>query len=247
MHPMTDSALVLFSGGQDSTTCLAWALARYPHVETVGFAYGQRHIVELDCRAPLRTALAAEWADRLGPDHTIDLATTLQGIGGTALTSNIAIAMTDEGLPNTFVPGRNLLFLTCAAALAYRRGLRRIVAGMCETDYSGYPDCRDDTIKAMQLALNLGMQRRFVLETPLMWRDKAATWALANALGGRRLVELIRTGTHSCYLGDRSRLHEWGYGCGTCPACELRATGWRRWCAAAGSASIPASLSGEQS
>ncbi len=167
------------------------------------------------------------------------------GLGETALTSEIAIAMTDEGLPNTFVPGRNLLFLTCAAALAYRRGLRRIVAGMCETDYSGYPDCRDDTIKAMQLALNLGMQRRFVLETPLMWRDKAATWALAEELGGPPLVELIRTGTHTCYLGDRSRLHEWGYGCGTCPACELRATGWRRWRAAAGSGSIPASPSGD--
>jgi 7-cyano-7-deazaguanine synthase len=244
---MTDAALVLFSGGQDSTTCLAWALDRYPDVETVGFAYGQRHVVELDCREPLRSALAAEWPDRLGPDHTIDLAATIQELGGTALTSDTAIAMTDEGLPNTFVPGRNLLFLTCAAALAYRRGLRRIVAGMCETDYSGYPDCRDDTIKAMQLALNLGMQRRFVLETPLMWRDKAATWALADALGGPRLVELIRTETHSCYLGDRSRLHEWGYGCGTCPACELRAAGWRRWRAAAGSASITASSAGEQS
>ena len=170
---------MLFSGGQDSTTCLAWALDRYPHVETVGFAYGQRHAVELDCRAPLRAALAASWPGRLGADHTIDLAATLAGLGATALTSDTAIAMTDEGLPNTFVPGRNLLFFTCAAALAYRRGLRRIVGGMCETDYSGYPDCRDDTIKAMQLALNLGMQRRFVLETPLMWLDKAATWELA--------------------------------------------------------------------
>ena len=177
---------MLFSGGQDSTTCLAWALARYPHVETIGFAYGQRHAVELDCRAPIRAALAAMWPGRLGADHTIDLAATLAGLGATALTSDTAIAMTGEGLPNTFVPGRNLLFLTCAAALAYRRGLRRIVAGMCETDYSGYPDCRDDTIKAMQLALNLGMQRRFVLETPLMWRDKAATWALAARAGRRR-------------------------------------------------------------
>ncbi len=243
---MTESALVLFSGGQDSATCLAWALDRYSAVETIGFAYGQRHIVELDCRAPLRSALAAVWPGRLGPDHMIDLTAVLQGIGGTALTSEIAIAMTDEGLPNTFVPGRNLLFLTCAAALAYRRGLRRIVAGMCETDYSGYPDCRDDTVKAMQLALNLGMQRRFVLETPLMWRDKAATWALADALGGARLVELIRTGTHSCYLGDRSRLEGWGYGCGTCPACELRAQGWQRWRAAAASASITASPSGDE-
>ena len=242
---MSDSALVLFSGGQDSTTCLAWALDRYPTVETIGFAYGQRHIVELDCRAPLRSALAAVWPDRLGTDHTIDVTAVLQGIGATALTSEIAIAMTDEGLPNTFVPGRNLLFLTCAAALGYRRGLRRIVAGMCETDYSGYPDCRDDTIKAMQLALNLGMRRRFVLETPLMWRDKAATWALADALGGTRLVELIRTGTHSCYLGDRSQLHESGYGCGTCPACELRAQGWQRWRAGAGSGSIAAGPSGD--
>jgi 7-cyano-7-deazaguanine synthase len=235
---MEDHALVLFSGGQDSTTCLAWALDRYPRVETVGFAYGQRHAVELACRAPIRAALSGLWPDRLGQDHTVDLATTVRALGATALTSEAAIAMTDEGLPNTFVPGRNLLFLTCAAALGYRRGLRRIVAGMCETDYSGYPDCRDDTIKAVQLALNLGMQRRFVLETPLMWRDKAATWTLAAALGGDALVELIRVETHSCYVGDRSRLHEWGYGCGACPACELRASGWRRWRVGLGSASI---------
>ena len=240
-----DQALVLFSGGQDSTTCLAWALDRYPHVETVGFAYGQRHAVELGCRSPIRAAVAAHWPGRLGPDHTLDLAATLGALGATALTSDTAIAMTEEGLPNTFVPGRNLLFLTCAAALAYRRGLRRIVAGMCETDYSGYPDCRDDTIKAMQLALNLGMQRRFVLETPLMWRDKAATWALAASLGGPPLVEMIRADTHSCYLGDRSRRHDWGYGCGTCPACELRAAGWQRWRAGAGSASIDAPTPGE--
>ena len=233
MTPDTDRALVLFSGGQDSTTCLAWALARYPHVETVGFAYGQRHAVELACREPIRAALAAP---TLGPDHLVDLTATLGALGTTALTSDTAIAMTAEGLPNTFVPGRNLLFLTCAAAIAYRRGLRRIVAGMCETDYSGYPDCRDDTIKAMQLALNLGMQRRFVLETPLMWRDKAATWDLAHELGGDTLVELIRTATHSCYMGDRSHLHDWGYGCAACPACELRASGWRRWREAARSA-----------
>jgi 7-cyano-7-deazaguanine synthase len=234
-----DHALVLFSGGQDSTACLAWALDRYPHVETVGFAYGQRHAVELDCRQPIRAALATMWPRRLGPDHTIDLTATLAGLGETALTSHAQIAVTDEGLPNTFVPGRNLLFLACAAALAYRRGLRRIVGGMCETDYSGYPDCRDDTIKAMQLALNLGMQRRFVLETPLMWRDKAATWELAQQLGGPSLVEVIRTETHSCYLGDRTRLHDWGYGCASCPACELRAGGWQRWRAGAGSGSIP--------
>ena len=221
-----DHALVLFSGGQDSATCLAWALARYPHVETIGFAYGQRHAVELTCRAPIRAALASP---RLGADHVVDLTPTLAVLGQTALTADIAIAMTDEGLPNTFVPGRNLLFLTCAAAQAWRRGIRRIVAGVCETDYSGYPDCRDDTIKAMQLALNLGMNRRFVLETPLMWRDKAATWALAEALGGAALVDVIREHSHSCYLGDRSQRHDWGYVCGTCPACALRAAGWQRW------------------
>jgi 7-cyano-7-deazaguanine synthase len=222
-----DHALVLFSGGQDSATCLAWALARYAHVETIGFAYGQRHAIELDCRQPIRDALAAP---NLGDDHVIDLAGTIRGLGDTALTTEQTIAMTAEGLPNTFVPGRNLLFLTCAAVVAWRRGLRRIVAGMCETDYSGYPDCRDDTIKAMQLALNLGLQRRLVLETPLMWRDKAATWALAQELGGAALVETIRLLSHSCYLGDRTQHHAWGYGCGTCPACELRASGWRRWC-----------------
>lgn len=221
-----DHALVLFSGGQDSATCLAWALARYAHVETIGFTYGQRHAIELSCRAPIREALAAS---HLGPDHMVDLTATIASLGQTALTADQAIAMTDEGLPNTFVPGRNLLFLTCAGAIAWRRGLRRIVAGMCETDYSGYPDCRDDTIKAMQLALNLGLQRRLVVETPLMWRDKAATWALAHDLGGDALVETIREQSHSCYLGDRTQHHAWGYGCGTCPACELRAGGWDRW------------------
>ncbi|MBV9776136.1 MAG: 7-cyano-7-deazaguanine synthase QueC [Acetobacteraceae bacterium] len=228
---MPDHALVLFSGGQDSATCLAWALARYPRVETIGFAYGQRHAVELDCRAPVRAGLAeiGGWGARLGPDHVVDLTASMEALGATALTSAAEIAMTEEGLPNTFVPGRNLLFLTYAAALAYRRGLRRIVGGMCETDYSGYPDCRDDTIKAVQLALSLGMARRFVLETPLMWRDKAATWELAHRLGGERLVELVREATHSCYLGERAHCHEWGYGCGACPACELRAAGWRRW------------------
>lgn len=228
---MTDRALVLFSGGQDSATCLAWALARYQHVETVGFAYGQRHAIELGCRETLRQGMAgiADWGGRLGPDHMVDMTAAMAAVGQTALTSETEIAMTGEGLPNTFVPGRNLLFLTYAAAIAYRRGLRRIVAGVCETDYSGYPDCRDDTVKAMQLALNLGMQRRFVLETPLMWRDKSATWALAKTLGGNTLVELIRTESHSCYLGDRTVLHAWGYGCGTCPACQLRRSGWERW------------------
>lgn len=221
-----DHALVLFSGGQDSATCLAWALARYPHVETIGFRYGQRHAIELDCREPIRQALAAP---NLGPDHMVDLTATIASLGQTALTAEQAIIMTDEGLPNTFVPGRNLLFLTCAGAIAWRRGLRRIVAGMCETDYSGYPDCRDDTLKAMQLALNLGLQRRLVVETPLMWRDKAATWALTHELGGDALVEMIRVQSHSCYLGDRTQHHAWGHGCGTCPACELRANGWQRW------------------
>jgi 7-cyano-7-deazaguanine synthase len=224
--PSQDHALVLFSGGQDSATCLAWALARYAHVETIGFAYGQRHAIELTCREPIRAALATP---ALGPDHMVDLAATIASLGQTALTADQAIAMTEEGLPNTFVPGRNLLFLTCAAAIAWRRGLRRIIAGMCETDYSGYPDCRDDTIKAMQLALNLGLQRRLVLETPLMWRDKAATWALAHELGGDPLIEMIREQSHSCYLGDRTQRHVWGHGCGTCPACELRANGWYRW------------------
>jgi 7-cyano-7-deazaguanine synthase len=219
-------ALVLFSGGQDSTTCLVWALRRFAHVETIGFRYGQRHEIEMACREPIRDALASPG---LGCDHVIDLTATIAGLGQTALTSDATIAMTEDGLPNTFVPGRNLLFLTCAGALAFRRGLRHIVAGMCETDYSGYPDCRDDTIKAMQLALNLGMNRRFVLETPLMWRDKAATWSMAHDLGGDDLVEMIRVETHSCYLGERTKLHDFGYGCGACPACLLRADGWRRW------------------
>ena len=226
-----DGALVLFSGGQDSATCLAWALDRYSRVETVGFAYGQRHAIELACRVPLRQGMAAmnHWANRLGPDHMVDMGTALASIGSTALTSDAEITMTAEGLPSTFVPGRNLLFLTYAAAIAFRRNLKFIVGGMCETDYSGYPDCRDDTIKAMQLALNLGMNRRFVLETPLMWTDKAGTWTLANQLGQDPLTSLIAEHSHSCYLGDRTHRHPWGYGCGTCPACELRAAGWARW------------------
>jgi 7-cyano-7-deazaguanine synthase len=221
-----DHALVLFSGGQDSATCLAWALERYPHVETVGFDYGQRHAVELACRPPLRETLSALWPGRLGADHMLDLRSLIAGLGETALTADVAIETGRDGLPTTFVPGRNLLFLASAAALAWRRGLRRIVAGMCETDYSGYPDCRDDTIKAMQLAVSLGLARRFVLETPLMWRDKAETWRLAERLGGAGLVATLVEGTHSCYLGDRAHRHDWGYGCGTCPACELRAAGW---------------------
>ncbi len=228
---MTETALVLLSGGQDSTTCLAWALERFDHVETVGFAYGQRHAIELECREPIRTALAeiGGWRATLGPDHMVELGRSLADIGGTAMTENVAITMGAEGLPNTFVPGRNLLFLTYAAAIAYRRGLKRIVGGMCETDFSGYPDCRDDTIKAMQLALNLGMDRRFVLEMPLMWIDKAQTWAMADTLGGAALVDVITEKTHTCYLGDRVKRNEWGYGCNTCPACDLRANGWRKW------------------
>lgn len=229
-----EGALVLFSGGQDSATCLAWALARYYRVETIGFDYGQRHRVEMECRARLRegmSALSAAWAGRLGDDNVVQLDAIAQ-VGRSALTQDIAFRMDKDGLPNTFVPGRNLIFLTFAAALAYRRGLRRIVTGVCETDYSGYPDCRDDTIKAMQVALNLGLDRRFVLETPLMWRDKAQTWALAQELGGAPLVELIRVHSHSCYAGDRTRAHEWGHGCGACPACELRAAGWAKWVSA---------------
>lgn len=226
---MPETALVLFSGGQDSATCLAWALDRFEHVETIGFAYGQRHAVELACRPILRDGMARLWPDRLGPDHMVPMAEGLSALGDTALTSDAEITMTEEGLPSTFVPGRNLLFLTYAAALAFRRGLRHIAGGMCETDYSGYPDCRDDTIKAMQLALNLGMNRRFVLHTPLMWIDKARTWDLAHALGGDALVELLLEHSHSCYRGDRTQRHPWGYGCGGCPACALRASGWEAY------------------
>ncbi len=231
-----EAALVLFSGGQDSATCLAWALERFAHVETIGFDYGQRHRVELEVRQTFRARLLREnpgWAAKLGEDHLLAL-DALRAVSDTALTRETAIAMQADGLPNTFVPGRNLLFVTFAATLAYRRGLKHLVAGMCETDYSGYPDSRDDTLKALQVAINLGMERRFVLHTPLMWRDKPATWALAARLGGAALVEAIREDTHSCYLGDRSTLHDWGHGCGTCPACELRRNGWERWRLTAG-------------
>jgi 7-cyano-7-deazaguanine synthase len=222
------SALVLFSGGQDSTTCLAWALERFERVETIGFDYGQRHGIELDVRPVIISRLRSSfpgWADRLGQDHMIDLS-VLGQVSETALTREAEIGMTSSGLPNTFVPGRNLLFLGFAAAVAYRRGARHLVTGVCETDYSGYPDCRDDSIKAMQVALNLGMEARFAIHTPLMWRDKAATWTLAEELGGAPLVELVRKQTHSCYKGDREHQHAWGFGCGDCPACELRARGW---------------------
>jgi 7-cyano-7-deazaguanine synthase len=221
-----DAALVLFSGGQDSTTCLAWALDRFARVETIGFDYRQRHAVELACRPPVLRALAdfPAWGARLNDDHMIDLS-VLGAISDTALTRDVEIEMRDQRLPNTFVPGRNILFLAFAACVAYRRGLKHIVGGMCETDYSGYPDCRDDTIKALQAAINLGMEARFVLHTPLMWIDKAGTWALADRLGGAPLVDLIVEHTHSCYEGDRTHRHDWGYGCGVCPACKLRAAG----------------------
>jgi 7-cyano-7-deazaguanine synthase len=227
---MRDQALVLFSGGQDSTTCLAWALESFARVETIGFRYGQRHAVELECRpvvlAELRKRYPA-WAPRLGEDRVLDL-DVVRLLGATALTEDIQIRMTESGLPNTFVPGRNLLFFTAAAALAYRRGIRTLVGGMCETDFSGYPDCRDDTLKALQVALSLGMDTRFTIETPLMWIDKAQTFALAEELGGKPLLEIIGEHTHTCYLGSREA-HDWGPGCGECPACKLRKDGWARY------------------
>jgi len=225
---MHTTALVLFSGGQDSTTCLAQALTRYQRVETIAFDYRQRHSVELDARLVVLQQLREqfpEWAHKLGEDHLLDLG-VLGQVSETSLTRDTAFKMESSGLPNTFVPGRNLLFLTLAAALAYRRGLEVLVTGVCETDFSGYPDCRDDTMKAMQLALSLGMDKRFLIETPLMWIDKADTWRLADALGGKKLVDLIVEHTHTCYLGDREHRHAWGYGCGACPACELRARGF---------------------
>lgn len=228
---MHTSALVLFSGGQDSTTCFAHALDRYERVETIAFDYGQRHRVELDARLTVLAEIRRQfpqWAGRLGDDHLLDVA-VLGQVSETSLTRDMAFRMEQGGLPNTFVPGRNLLFLTLAAALAYRRDLQVLVTGVCETDFSGYPDCRDDTMKAMQLALSLGMDRRLLIETPLMWIDKAATWALARQLGGQPLVDLIVEHTHTCYQGDREHRHAWGYGCGSCPACELRARGWERF------------------
>ena len=231
---MHTSALVLLSGGQDSTTCLAYALAKYERVETVSFDYGQRHRVELDARLQVRSEILRNfpaWAGRLGDDHLLNLA-VLGEISDGALTRDMVFKMEANGLPNTFVPGRNLMFLTLAAALAYRRDLQVLVTGVCETDFSGYPDCRDDTMKAMQLALSLGMDRRFLIETPLMWIDKAATWSMAEALGGVALIDLIVEHTHTCYLGDREHRHVWGYGCGSCPACGLRARGFAQYAAA---------------
>jgi 7-cyano-7-deazaguanine synthase len=233
-----EKALVLFSGGQDSTTCLAWALERFAAVETIGFDYGQRHRIELDCRTAVLDRLRCEfpeWGRKLADDHLVDLGVLAQ-VSDTALTHETAIAFTQSRLPNTFVPGRNLLFFTFAAAVGYRRGVRHLVGGMCETDYSGYPDCRDDTLKALQATLSLGMEHRFVIHTPLMWRDKAATWKLARRLGGTALVELVRDETHTCYLGERVHRHPWGYGCGDCPACGLRRAGWEAFSAGANAA-----------
>ncbi|MBS4019579.1 MAG: 7-cyano-7-deazaguanine synthase QueC [Dechloromonas sp.] len=228
---MSDGALVLLSGGQDSATCLAWALDRFSRVETIGFDYGQRHRSELDARTAFRAELTLAfptWAKKLGDDRVLDLS-ILGEISDTALTRDVEIATSASGLPNTFVPGRNIVFLTLAAAVAYRRGLKHVITGVCETDFSGYPDCRDDTIKALQVTLNLGMQSRFVLETPLMWIDKAQTWLLAERLGGRELVDLIRDRTLTCYNGDIEHNHEWGHGCGGCPACELRSRGYEKY------------------
>ena len=228
---MHTSALVLFSGGQDSTTCLALALSKYERVETIAFDYRQRHSVELQARLRVLEHFKQrfpQWSHKLGEDHLLDLG-VLGQVSETSLTRDVAFKMESSGLPNTFVPGRNLLFLTLAAALAYRRDLQVMVTGVCETDFSGYPDCRDDTMKAMQLALSLGMDKRFLIETPLMWIDKADTWALAASLGGQPLVDLIVEHTHTCYLGDREHRHVWGYGCGTCPACDLRKKGYERW------------------
>ena len=233
---MHTHALVLFSGGQDSATALAWALDRYTRVETIGFDYGQRHRVELECRTTFLNKLRTDfphWGARLGDDHLLDLG-LLGQVSDTALTAERAIAFNASGLPNTFVPGRNLIFFTFAAAVAYRRGLSVLVGGMCETDYSGYPDCRDDTLKSLQVTLGLGLDQRVVIETPLMWMDKAQTWQLAHTLGGNALVSLITEETHTCYLGDRSTRHAWGYGCGTCPACDLRARGHARYAASKG-------------
>jgi 7-cyano-7-deazaguanine synthase len=228
MAETSQRALVVFSGGQDSATCLAWALARFECVETVGFAYGQRHSVEMDCRGPIRNGmrrLSNDWGERLGADHVVDLG-VLGCVSASTLTADMPLGTRPDGLPATFVPGRNIVFLTFAAIVAEQRGLKHVVAGMCETDYSGYPDCRDDTIKSLQATLNLGMSSRIVMHTPLMWRNKAATWKLAEDLAGRGLVDLILEESHSCYCGERAVRHEWGYGCGACDACNLRRNGW---------------------
>jgi 7-cyano-7-deazaguanine synthase len=237
MAEISNRALVVFSGGQDSATCLAWALARFKHVETIGFEYGQRHAVELKCREPIRTGmrrLSQDWNAKLGKDHAIDL-TVLGSVSASALTADMPFGTRPDGLPATFVPGRNLIFLTIAAIVAEQRSMKHVVAGMCETDYSGYPDCRDDTIKSLQATLNLGMASRIVLHTPLMWRNKAATWELASDLAGQPLIDLILEESHSCYFGDRTDRYPWGYGCGKCDACLLRQNGWSEFVRRVGS------------
>lgn len=231
MSSQFKSALVLLSGGQDSTVCLAWALTTYSHVETIGFAYGQRHAIELQARSTILNSLPQlhpEWRPRLGPDHLLSL-NELGQISRTSLTRDTEIAINQNGLPTTFVPGRNLLFFVYAAAVAYRRGISTLVGGMCETDFSGYPDCRNETLRSLAQSISLGMDAPMEITTPLMWIDKAETWAMAHRLGGAPLVELITEDTHTCYRGDRTRRHPWGYGCATCPACTLRKTGWERW------------------
>jgi len=228
MSKQNETALVLFSGGQDSTTCLIWALSRFDQVETIGFNYGQRHIIEMDCRQKVLSELKRtlpELTPHLGEDHVIDM-DALGALSSTSLTQNVEIKMGANGLPTTFVPGRNILFMTFAAAVAYRRGAKHLVTGVCETDYSGYPDCRDDTMKSLQVTLNLGMEERFAIHTPLMWIDKQQTWVMADQLGGKPLIDLMIEQTHTCYLGNREIRHDWGYGCGTCPACELRSNGY---------------------
>jgi 7-cyano-7-deazaguanine synthase len=225
--------LVLFSGGQDSTVCLAWALDRYAHVETIGFDYGQRHGIELECRLHVRAALHAQfprWAGKLGDDHLMDLS-VLGQISDTALTRERSIEMSQQGVPNTFVPGRNLLFFTFAAAVAYRRGLNMLIGGMCETDFSGYPDCRDNTLRALQVAISLGIDAPMTIEAPLMWMDKSQTWAMTDDLGGEPLIDVVIEHTNTCYLGDRTQRHAWGYGCNMCPACDLRSKGYQQWLA----------------
>ena len=225
------SALVLFSGGQDSATCLAWAVSKFNHVETIGFDYGQRHSVELEVRLEFLSdfkKLNALKGNRVGEDHFID-ARNLGAIGGTAMTEDIQIEFSETGLPNTFVPGRNLYFFTLAAAVAYRRGISTLMGGMCETDFSGYPDCRRATMDALQQSLSLGIDKEFEISTPLMWIDKAQTWKMAHEIGGDELIDLIIKNTHTCYLGDRAKLHDWGYGCGNCPSCDLRKQGFTKW------------------
>jgi len=226
-----NKALLLFSGGQDSATCLAWALDQFSHVETVGFDYEQRHTVEMQCRDKVRESVIEafpEWGEKLGPDYIVDLS-ALGRISETSLTRDSEITMNEEGLPSTFVPGRNLIFLNFAAAVGYRRGLTTLIGGMCEADFSGYPDCRKETLDATMKSISLGMDKVFTLETPLMHVSKAEAWDVAHKLGGDKLVEIILEDTHTCYVGERGQRHDWGYGCAACPACELRDKGWEAY------------------